>query len=51
MTPAPRNVALLATAMEDLPAEERDRRIALAGDKVIDLREILRREQQQKDVA
>lgn len=48
MTPAPRNVALLATAMEDLPAEERDRRIALAGDKVIDLREIFSREQEKR---
>ena len=51
MTPAPRNVALLATAMEYLPAEERDRRIALAADKVIDLREAFSRERQRRDVA
>lgn len=34
-----------ATAMEDLPPDERDRRIALGGDKIIDLRDALRREQ------
>lgn len=36
-----------ATVMEDLSPAERDRRIALAGDKIIDLREVFRREAQQ----
>ena len=48
MTPADPDTIALATAMEDIPAEERDRRIALAGDKVIDLREIFSREQEKR---
>ena len=47
--PAPiPTVAMLATVMEDLSPEERDRRIRLAGDKVIDLREAFTREQEQR---
>jgi len=39
------DTAALATTMEDLTPAERDRRIALAGDKIIDLRAVLAREQ------
>lgn len=51
MTRADPDVVALATAMEELPEDERDRRIRLAGKTVIDLREVFSREQQQQDVA
>jgi|GEM_PF-2075223 len=39
------DVPALATAMEELSPAERDRRIALAGEKIVDLRMPLLREQ------